>query len=221
LLRDAAHARNERSASAFRNAQSAGGGGGIGIRLCENEAALEEAYESVQRLSETHFKGSGIYLERFVSRARHIEVQIFGDGQGGVLALGERDCSVQRPQSKIIEETPAPDFLLKHARGSLKWPCESCGRFDTGRPVPSSFSTIRPRRTSTFSKSTRDCKSNTALPKKFSVLTWWNGWCVLADGSLPPLASFSLTPNGASIQVRLYAENRLMISGRRVAVSPN
>ena len=84
------------------------GGGGIGMRICEDAAALERAYPLVTHLAEGHFGNAGVYLERYVAEARHIEVQIFGDGRGRVLALGERDCSLQRRHQKILEETPAP-----------------------------------------------------------------------------------------------------------------
>ncbi|SFV06531.1 urea carboxylase [Pseudoduganella namucuonensis] len=88
--------------------KSTAGGGGIGMRLCRDAAELEAAYASVLHLSENNFKNSGIYLEKFVENARHVEVQIFGDGRGNVVSLGERDCSVQRRNQKVIEETPAP-----------------------------------------------------------------------------------------------------------------
>lgn len=88
--------------------KSSAGGGGIGMRLCRNEQDLMEGFESVQRLSQANFGSAGLFLEKFVEQARHIEVQIFGDGRGRVLALGERDCSVQRRNQKVIEETPAP-----------------------------------------------------------------------------------------------------------------
>src|SRR6266478_3870469 len=88
--------------------KSTAGGGGIGIRLCASPAELHEAFDAVTRLSQANFGSGGLYLERFVSQARHIEVQIFGDGRGSVAALGERDCSVQRRNQKVIEETPAP-----------------------------------------------------------------------------------------------------------------
>jgi len=88
--------------------KSTAGGGGIGIRLCASPAELHEAFDAVARLSQSNFGSGGLYLERFVSQARHIEVQIFGDGRGSVAALGERDCSVQRRNQKVIEETPAP-----------------------------------------------------------------------------------------------------------------
>ena len=88
--------------------KSTAGGGGIGMRLCHDASELQGAYASVKHLSENNFKNGGLYLEKFVQRARHVEVQIFGDGLGNVVSLGERDCSVQRRNQKVIEETPAP-----------------------------------------------------------------------------------------------------------------
>jgi urea carboxylase len=88
--------------------KSTAGGGGIGIRLCGSSEELGDAFDAVGRLSQSNFGSAGVYLERFVSQARHIEVQIFGDGRGSVAALGERDCSVQRRNQKVIEEAPAP-----------------------------------------------------------------------------------------------------------------
>ncbi len=88
--------------------KSTAGGGGIGIRLCASAEELREAFDAVARLSRANFGSGGVYLEKFVSQARHIEVQLFGDGRGSVTALGERDCSVQRRNQKVIEETPAP-----------------------------------------------------------------------------------------------------------------
>ena len=90
--------------------KSTAGGGGIGLSRCNNEAELVCAYESVKRLGESFFSDSGVFIERFVARARHVEVQIFGDGEGTVLALGERECSLQRRNQKVVEETPAPNL---------------------------------------------------------------------------------------------------------------
>lgn len=86
------------------------GGGGIGLTRCSDAAALESAYESVKRMGEQFFSDAGVFLERFVDQARHVEVQIFGDGAGRVAALGERDCSLQRRNQKVVEETPAPNL---------------------------------------------------------------------------------------------------------------
>jgi urea carboxylase len=84
------------------------GGGGIGMRVCEDIASLDEAFPLVARLGSSHFQNAAIFMERFVPEARHVEVQVFGDGAGRVVALGERDCSLQRRNQKVIEETPAP-----------------------------------------------------------------------------------------------------------------
>ena len=80
------------------------GGGGIGMRVCTDPRAVREGFAAVARLG--------------VPRARHIEVQLFGDGQGRVVALGERDCSLQRRNQKVIEEAPAPN-LPEHVRADL------------------------------------------------------------------------------------------------------
>lgn len=92
--------------------KSTAGGGGIGLRRCFDETELANAFESVRRLGETHFKHAGAYVEKYVRRARHVEVQVFGDGFGKVVALGERDCSLQRRNQKVLEETPAPNLRL-------------------------------------------------------------------------------------------------------------
>ncbi len=88
--------------------KSTAGGGGIGMRRCDTAAELGDCFAAVQRLAAGNFSNAGVFLEKFLARARHIEVQLFGDGRGNVIALGERDCSVQRRNQKVIEESPAP-----------------------------------------------------------------------------------------------------------------
>ncbi len=88
--------------------KSTAGGGGIGMQLCHDQADVDAAYDSVKRLGANNFADDGVFIEKFIARARHIEVQVFGDGQGGALALGERDCSSQRRNQKVVEECPAP-----------------------------------------------------------------------------------------------------------------
>ncbi|MDM8083421.1 urea carboxylase [Cellulomonas cellasea] len=88
--------------------KAVGGGGGIGMQACADPGELADAYERVQRLAAAHFGSAGVFLERFVARARHLEVQVFGDGDGRVVSLGDRDCSLQRRNQKVVEEAPAP-----------------------------------------------------------------------------------------------------------------
>jgi urea carboxylase len=88
--------------------KSTAGGGGIGMQLVRHESDLAEGFRAVERLAKKNFSQGGLFLEKYIERARHIEVQIFGDGAGRVIGLGERDCSAQRRNQKLIEETPAP-----------------------------------------------------------------------------------------------------------------
>ena len=89
--------------------KAAAGGGGIGMRLVETADTLQAQVETTQALAERSFGDGTVYLERLVARARHIEVQVFGFGDGGGVHFFDRDCSVQRRFQKVIEEAPAPD----------------------------------------------------------------------------------------------------------------
>jgi urea carboxylase len=88
--------------------KATGGGGGIGMQVCRNADDLRSAYQRVVSQAERSFGSAGVFVERYVENARHVEVQIFGDGTGRVLSLGDRDCSLQRRHQKVIEEAPAP-----------------------------------------------------------------------------------------------------------------
>ena len=90
--------------------KATGGGGGIGIQPCEGPYDLVAAFTRVSRLAESNFGNAGVFLERRVHHARHIEVQVIGDGQGNVVVLGDRDCSLQRRNQKVVEEAPAPNL---------------------------------------------------------------------------------------------------------------
>jgi len=84
------------------------GGGGRGMRIVEEEAAFAYAFAQATREAEAAFSDGAVYMERFFSSVRHIEVQVFGDGRGGSLEFDERDCSVQRRHQKLVEESPTP-----------------------------------------------------------------------------------------------------------------
>ncbi len=187
--------------------KSTAGGGGIGMQLCRSEAELTEVFYSVARLALNNFRQSGIFLEKYIEYARHIEVQIFGDGEGRVVALGERDCSVQRRNQKVIEETPAPG-LSEQQRADLM---RSSVRL-------AEAVAYRSAGTVEFVYDTRShafyfLEVNTRLQVEHGVTEEVTGvdlvaWMVrLAAGERDFLDDYQHQPQGTAIQVRLYAED--------------
>mgnify|MGYP002672386348 CR=1 FL=1 len=94
--------------------KAAGGGGGRGMRVVHTEAALLNAVQMTQQEAQTAFGNSTVYLEKFLENPRHVEIQILSDSFGNAIYLGERDCSMQRRNQKVLEEAPAPLIERKH-----------------------------------------------------------------------------------------------------------
>jgi urea carboxylase len=189
--------------------KSTAGGGGIGMQRCFSAAELEAAYASVKRLSENNFSNGGLFVEKFIADARHIEVQLFGDGQGEVIAIGERDCSAQRRNQKVIEECPAP-HLSDEVRQALRETAVTLGRsigYRSAGTVEYVFDAL--------SQQFYFLEVNTRLQVEHGVTEQVFGldlvrWMIeLGAGTLPPLAELAqaLQPRGHAIQVRLYAED--------------
>ena len=206
LLQDAADARQQAARIGYPvMLKSTAGGGGIGMRLVRNEAELDAAYEAVERLARANFKDAGLFLEKFVERARHIEVQLFGDGQGQVVALGERDCSAQRRNQKVIEETPAPG-LSHTTRQALLEAAVRLGEAVQYRSA-GTVEFVLDADTGAF----YFLEVNTRLQVEHGVTEQVTGvdlveWMVrLARQDQWTL--YAPQPKGASIQVRLYAED--------------
>ena len=189
--------------------KSTAGGGGIGMRVCNDAGELSEAFDAVKRLGQNNFSDSGVFIEKYIQRARHLEVQVFGDGQGEVLALGVRDCSVQRRNQKVLEETPAPNLPAGMAE-------ELCAAaIQLARAV-----NYRSAGTVEFVYDSEAARFyflevNTRLQVEHGVTEQVWGvdlvrWLIeLAAGDLPPLAELAkqLKPSGHAIQARLYAED--------------
>ncbi|MFJ2993945.1 urea carboxylase [Pandoraea sp. NPDC087047] len=195
--------------------KSTAGGGGIGLTRCNDEAELVAAFESVQRLGQSFFSNGGVFVERFVDRARHVEVQIFGDGRGNVLALGERDCSLQRRNQKVVEETPAPN-LPNAVRERLLSAAASLGRAVNYRSAGTvEFIYDQAQEAFYF------LEVNTRLQVEHAITECVTGvdlveWMIRTAAGEPPALDQGVTSSGASIEVRIYAENAL----RNFAPSP-
>ncbi|MCQ9183348.1 5-oxoprolinase/urea amidolyase family protein [Streptomyces sp. IBSBF 2953] len=115
--------------------KATGGGGGIGMSACRSPGELADAWERVQRVAAASFSSAGVFLERLVEDARHVEVQVFGDGEGKVVTFGDRDCSLQRRNQKVVEEAPAPglpDRVRKELAASARQLCASVGYRSAG-----------------------------------------------------------------------------------------
>ncbi len=187
--------------------KSSAGGGGIGMQMCRSDEELRSAFQSVSRLAQANFSDAGVFLERYITDARHIEVQIFGDGAGQVLVLGERDCSLQRRNQKVVEETPAPN-LRADVRQALH---------DTARRLAQSVD-YRSAGTVEFvvDAATQDfyfLEVNARLQVEHGVTEAVTGvdiveWMLrLAAGDLPALDTLIVEQRGHAVQARLYAED--------------
>ncbi|KKI89373.1 urea carboxylase [Bacillus sp. SA1-12] len=189
--------------------KSTAGGGGIGMRVCQDEAELKAAYDGVRHLAETNFKNGGLFLEKYIEKARHIEVQIFGNQFGEVVSLGERDCSIQRRNQKVIEESPAPNLsneVRENMFAAAKRLASEVGYRSAGTveflydPQSSEFYFL---------------EVNTRLQVEHGVTEEVLGvdlveWMVKeAANELTDLQSLIHKPIGHSVQARIYAEDCL------------
>ncbi|MGS0735434.1 urea carboxylase [Pseudomonas sp. GG8] len=189
--------------------KSTAGGGGIGMRVCRSALELSESFDAVKRLGQNNFSDAGVFIEKYIQRARHLEVQVFGDGQGDVIALGVRDCSVQRRNQKVLEETPAPNLPDGMAdelcAAAIK--LAKAVNYRSAGTVEFVFDSEGQR--------FYFLEVNTRLQVEHGVTEQvWGvdlvSWMVqLAAGDLPPLSQLrtGLQANGHAIQARLYAED--------------
>ncbi|MEZ2353388.1 urea carboxylase [Caballeronia sp. RCC_10] len=189
--------------------KSTAGGGGIGMRVCWSAGKLGAHFDAVRRLGENNFSDAGVFLEKYIERARHLEVQVFGDGKGDAIALGVRDCSVQRRNQKVLEETPAPS-LPEGVSAAL---CDAAIRLAKAVDYRSA-GTVEFVYDSAAERF-YFLEVNTRLQVEHGVTEQVWGvdlvrWMIeLAAGTLAPLSSLmaGLKPRGHAIQARLYAED--------------
>ena len=189
--------------------KSTAGGGGIGMQLCWSRDELDKAYDSVRRLGENNFSNSGVFVEKFIEYARHIEVQIFGDGNGKAIAIGERDCSTQRRNQKVLEETPAPNIPQKVRDELHTTAVRLVAAVDYRNAGTVEF--VYDQASDQF----YFLEVNTRLQVEHGVTEQVFGvdlvkWMVqLAANELQDLSSLerTLTPRGHALQARVYAED--------------
>ncbi|KAK6454008.1 urea amidolyase [Scheffersomyces xylosifermentans] len=186
--------------------KSTAGGGGIGLQKVDSEKDIERVFQTVQHQGKSYFGDSGVFLERFVENARHVEIQMFGDGYGKAIALGERDCSLQRRNQKIIEETPAPN-LPEATRQRMRNAAESLGA-SMNYKCAGTVEFIYDEKRDEF----YFLEVNARLQVEHPITEMVTGldlveWMLYIAADDPPDFSQKIEVTGASMEARLYAEN--------------
>jgi len=187
--------------------KAAAGGGGIGMGVARDEDELRAAYETARTRAERFFSSPSILLERYIENARHVEVQILGLADGTVVALGERDCSVQRRHQKVAEETPSPgvsDELRKRMLDGAVRAAQAVDYRNAGTveclvdPAAQDYVFL---------------EMNTRLQVEHPVTELVTGVDLVeeqlrvAAGDAPHADLTAVTPRGHAIELRVYAED--------------
>ncbi|MDB4983126.1 MAG: Carbamoyl-phosphate synthase chain ATP-binding protein, partial [Myxococcales bacterium] len=187
--------------------KAASGGGGRGMRLCDSEDKLEAMLAGAQREAKAAFGDDTVYLEKAIVRPRHIEIQVFGDEHGGAVHLYERDCSIQRRNQKVIEESPSPaiDDETRAAMGEVAVrAAKSVGYVGAG-----TIEMLYDGATKGF----YFLEMNTRLQVEHPVTELVTGvdlvhWqLAVAQGEKIPLAQNEIPRRGHAIECRVYAED--------------
>lgn len=187
--------------------KASGGGGGIGMKRVDSLETLRSTVNTTQELALKAFGDGGVYLERYVARARHIEIQVFGYGDGSAVHLFERECSVQRRFQKVVEESPAPhlpaDVLSQMSKAAVDLASNQryCGAGTVEFIVDAD--------TNEFFF----LEMNTRIQVEHGVTESITGWdlvqaqILLAAGRMERVEQEAIVRRGAAIECRLYAEN--------------
>jgi urea carboxylase len=189
--------------------KATGGGGGIGLQACRDAAELSAAFERVDRLARASFGSGGVFLERYVEQARHVEVQVFGDGAGEVIALGDRDCSLQRRNQKVIEEAPAPnlpDDVRRRLHESAVALCASVGYRSAGTVE---FVYDARRQAISFLEVNARLQVEHPVTEQVSGIDLVEWMIRLAQGEpgVPAAAATTPSPGTSAVEARIYAED--------------
>ncbi|ULT58483.1 acetyl-CoA carboxylase biotin carboxylase subunit [Neobacillus drentensis] len=186
--------------------KASGGGGGIGMVLCENEQALNKSYESTKKRAMTYFGSDEVFIEKYITESRHIEVQVFGDRFGNIIHLFERDCSIQRRHQKVVEESPSP-FLSEQVKQKM---------FDTAIKAARAVNYTNAGTVEFIVDQEENfyfLEMNTRLQVEHPVTEKITGldlvkWQILvARGEKLPLQQTEISSQGHAVEFRLYAED--------------
>ncbi|MCL6570696.1 MAG: acetyl-CoA carboxylase biotin carboxylase subunit [Bacillus sp. (in: Bacteria)] len=186
--------------------KASGGGGGIGMVLCENEQALVKSYAQVKSKAMAYFGSDEVFIEKYIAYARHVEVQVFGDNFGNIVHLFERDCSIQRRHQKVVEESPSPNMSDLVRRKMYDTALKAAHAVNYTNAGTIEF-IVDGNENFYF------LEMNTRLQVEHPVTEMITGidlvkWQILvAQGERLPLLQSELVSKGHAIEFRLYAED--------------
>ena len=187
--------------------KAAAGGGGKGMRVCRDESTLVASLRAARNEAEASFKNASVYLEKFIDRPRHVEVQILADAHGNVVHCWDRDCSLQRRHQKLVEEGPAPTLPLEDPRPSSARPPSDWPRPPaTSTPGPASSWSTRTI-TSTSSRSTPGFRSNIRSPRSITGIDLVKQQIRIASGERLTLAQEDIQAKGHAFECRINSED--------------
>src|SRR6516225_827507 len=186
--------------------KAAAGGGGKGMRLVQSPAELHSAYENARSEAQRSFGDNEVYLEKYITNPRHVEMQIFGDEHGNIVYLGERECSVQRRHQKVMEEAPSPivDEDMRQRMGEIAVRVAKAANYQNAGTVE--FLVDQDRNFYFL-------EMNTRLQVEHPVTEFVTGLDLVhlqirvASGEPLPFKQKDITIRGHAIECRIYAED--------------
>jgi acetyl-CoA carboxylase biotin carboxylase subunit len=187
--------------------KAVGGGGGRGMKRVDDLSALPEQLELASAEAGAAFGDARVYLERLITPGRHVEVQILGDGRGGVIHLGERDCSVQRRYQKLIEETPAPDLpalLRQRLHGAAVRFAQALSYRGAGTVE---FLVDRPQESFFFLEMNARIQVEHPVTEAVTGIDLIAEQIAIAEGAALRMAQAEVQSNGCAIECRVNAED--------------
>jgi len=187
--------------------KAAAGGGGKGMRVVESAADLDEGMAAAKREAMSSFGDDRVFLERYVRRARHIEIQILGDSHGNLIHLGERECSIQRRHQKIIEESPSPrvDETMRKAMGDAALRMASGLSYESAGTVE--FLVDDETGEFFFLEVNTRLQVEHPVTEEVTGIDIVRAQLLIAGGAPLEINQDDITFEGAAIEARLYAEN--------------
>ncbi|WP_066318122.1 acetyl/propionyl/methylcrotonyl-CoA carboxylase subunit alpha [Bacillus sp. FJAT-29814] len=186
--------------------KASGGGGGIGMVLCEDEQALVKSYASTKSRAKTYFGSDEVFIEKYIASARHVEVQVFGDSFGNIVHLFERDCSIQRRHQKVVEESPSP-FLSDSVRQKMFQTAVKAAKAVNYKNAGTIEFIVDENENFYFLEMNTRLQVEHPVTEAISGLDLVKWQILVAQGKPLPLLQPEIHSSGHAIEFRLYAED--------------